>query len=82
MLILVIVLLCKGNNNLVDKINKLELKKIRHVETAEEISYVSRFLYQKSADEAVIEMPTRSGRLVALEPDEVFQICFYTSKGC
>ncbi len=67
--------------HLIETGTKLELKKIRHVETAEEISYVSRFLYQKSADEAVIEMPTRSGRLVALEPDEVFQICFYTSKG-
>lgn len=67
--------------HLIETGTKLELKKIRHVETMEEISYVSRFLYQKSADEAVIEMPMKSGLLVPLEPDELFQICFYTAKG-
>lgn len=60
---------------------KLELKKIRHIETATEISYVSRFLYQSSADEAVIEMPAKAGRLVVLEPGEAYLICFYTNKG-
>lgn len=67
--------------HLIETGTKLELKKIRHVETMEEISYVSRFLYQKSADEAVIEMPVKSGVLVPLEPNELFQVCFYTSKG-
>lgn len=60
---------------------KLELKKIIHTEAAPEISYVSRFLYQKSSDEAVIEMPVKSGVLVALEPGETYQLCFYTNKG-
>ena len=68
-------------SHLIETGTKLELKKIRHVETMEEISYVSRFLYQKSADEAVIEMPTKGGLLVPLTPDEIFQVCFYTSKG-
>jgi len=67
--------------HLIETGTKLELKKIRHVETLEEISYVSRFLYQKSADEAVIEMPLKSGLLVPLEPNDVFQVCFYTAKG-
>lgn len=67
--------------HLIETGTKLELKKIRHVETMEEISYVSRFLYQKSADEAVIEMPVRSGLLVPLTPNEMFQVCFYTAKG-
>ena len=67
--------------HLIETGTKLELKKIRHVEIAEEVSYVSRFLYQKSADEAVIEMPVKSGRMVPLEPNELFQVCFYTSKG-
>lgn len=66
---------------LIETGTKLELKKIRHVETIGEISYVSRFLYQKSADEAVIEMPVKSGVLVPLEPNELFQVCFYTTKG-
>lgn len=68
-------------SHLIETGTKLELKKIRHVETLEEISYVSRFLYQKSSDEAVIEMPVKGGSLVALEPDEIFQVCFYTAKG-
>ena len=68
-------------SHLIETGTKLELKKIRHVETMEEISYVSRFLYQKSADEAVIEMPLKEGLLVPLEPDDIFQVCFYTSKG-
>lgn len=67
--------------HLIETGTKLELKKIRHVETMEEISYVSRFLYQKSADEAVIEMPTKGGLLVPLTPEDMFQVCFYTSKG-
>ena len=67
--------------HLIETGTKLELKKIRHVETPEEVSYVSRFLYQKSADEAVIEMPVKSGVLVPLEPNELFQVCFYTTKG-
>lgn len=67
--------------HLIETGTKLELKKIRHVEAMEEISYVSRFLYQKSADEAVVEMPVKSGRMVALEPGELFQVCFYTTKG-
>jgi len=68
-------------SHLIETGTKLELKKIRHVETMEEISYVSRFLYQKSADEAVIEMPVKEGLLVPLTPDDIFQVCFYTSKG-
>lgn len=68
-------------SHLIETGTKLELKKIRHVETMEEISYVSRFLYQKSADEAVIEMPVKEGLLVPLAPEDVFQVCFYTSKG-
>ncbi|MBQ8847273.1 MAG: flagellar brake protein [Lachnospiraceae bacterium] len=68
-------------SHLIETGTKLELKKIRHVEAMEEISYVSRFLYQKSADEAVIEMPVKSGRMVPLEPGELFQVCFYTAKG-
>ena len=57
-------------SHLIETGTKLELKKIRHVDAMEEISYVSRFLYQKSADEAVIEMPVKGGSLVALEPEE------------
>jgi len=68
-------------SHLIETGAKIELRKIRHVETMEETSYVSRFLYQKSADEAVIEMPMREGLLVPLEPEDMFQICFYTSKG-
>lgn len=67
--------------HLIETGTRLELKKIRHVETMEEISYISRFLYQKSADEAVIEMPVKAGLLVPLAPNEMFQVCFYTSKG-
>lgn len=67
--------------HLIETGTKLELKKIRHVETAEEITYVSRFLYQKSSDEAVIEMPVKGGALVPLAPDELYQVCFYTNKG-
>lgn len=68
-------------NRLMETGTKLELKKIRHIETATEISYVSRFLYQTSVDEAVIEMPTKAGVLVPLEQGEAFQVCFYTNKG-
>ncbi len=68
-------------SHLIETGTKLELKKIRHVDSAEEISYISRFLYQKSADEAVIEMPTKGGVLVPLTPEELFQVCFYTNKG-
>ncbi len=68
-------------SHLIETGTKLELKKIRHVDTMDEVGYVSRFLYQKSADEAVIEMPVKGGSLVALEPEELFQVCFYTSKG-
>lgn len=68
-------------SQLIETGTKLELKKIRHVDAMEEICYISRFLYQKSADEAVIEMPVKGGTLVALEPDELFQVCFYTGKG-
>ena len=67
--------------HLIETGTKLELKKIRHVETMEDVRYVSRFLYQKSADEAVIEMPVKSGRMIPLEPNELFQVCFYTTKG-
>lgn len=68
-------------NHLMETGTKLELKKIRHMEKSGEINYVSRFLYQASMDEAVIEMPVKSGVLVPLEPGEAFQVCFYTSKG-
>lgn len=68
-------------NHLMKTGTKLELKKIRHMEKLGDVSYVSRFLYQMSVDEAVIEMPVKGGVLVALEPGEAFQICFYTSKG-
>lgn len=68
-------------SHLIETGTKLDLKKIRHVESFNEISYVSRFLYQKSSDEAVIEMPVKGGTLVALEPEELFQVCFYTAKG-
>jgi len=67
--------------HLIETGTKLELKKIRHVESMEDVSYVSRFLYQKSADEAVIEMPVKAGRMIPLEPNELFQVCFYTAKG-
>ncbi|MBQ9767899.1 MAG: PilZ domain-containing protein [Lachnospiraceae bacterium] len=60
---------------------KLELRKIRHVETVEETVYVSRYLYEKSADEAVVAMPVKAGSVITLEPGEAFQVCFYTSKG-
>lgn len=66
---------------LIETGTKLELKKIRHTDAAPEVSYVSRFLYQKSPDEAVIEMPAKGDVLVALEPGDSFQACFYTSKG-
>lgn len=68
-------------SHLIETGTKLELIKVRHVDTMQEISYISRFLYQKSEDEAVIEMPVKAGVLVPLEPGEVFQVCFYTSKG-
>lgn len=68
-------------SHLIETGTKLDLKKIRHVDFSEDISYVSRFLYQKSADEAVIEMPVKGGSLVALEPGDLFQVCFYTNKG-
>ncbi|MBR2409991.1 MAG: PilZ domain-containing protein [Lachnospiraceae bacterium] len=68
-------------SHLIETGTKLELIKIRHIETKTDISYISRFLYQKSVDEAVIEMPTKAGVLVPLEPGETFQVCFYTSKG-
>lgn len=68
-------------SNLIETGTKLELKKIRHIDSALEVSYVSRFLYQKSVDEAVIEMPTKAGLIIPLEPDEWYQICFYTKKG-
>ena len=68
-------------SNLMETGTKLELKKIRHIDSALEVSYVSRFLYQKSVDEAVIEMPLKTGQIIPLEPDEWYQICFYTKKG-
>ena len=68
-------------SHLIETGTKLELKKIRHVETVPEVSYVSRFLYQKSVDEAVIEMPVKAGAMVPLEPGETYQVCFFTSKG-
>lgn len=68
-------------SHLIETGTKLELKKIRHVETMPEVNYVSRFLYQKSVDEAVIEMPVKSGVLVPLEPGDTYQVCFFTSKG-
>ncbi len=68
-------------SNLIETGTKLELKKIRHIDSALEVCYVSRFLYQKSVDEAVIEMPTKTGLVIPLEPDEWYQICFYTKKG-
>ena len=68
-------------SHLIETGTKLDLKKIRHVDTLEEISYVSRFLYQKSSDEAVIQMPVKGGSLVALEPEDMYQVCFYTAKG-
>lgn len=68
-------------SRLIETGTKLELKKVRYIESATEISYVSRFLYQTSVDEAVIEMPTKAGVLVPLEPGEAFQLCFYTNKG-
>ncbi|MCH5273151.1 MAG: flagellar brake domain-containing protein [Lachnospiraceae bacterium] len=70
-----------NKSNLIETGNRLELRKIRHIKTAEEITYVSRFLYQESADEAVIEMPAKEGALVALEPGTAFLVCFYTNKG-
>lgn len=68
-------------SRLIETGTKLELKKVRYIETATEISYVSRFLYQTSVDEAVIEMPTKAGVPVPLEPGENFHLCFYTNKG-
>ena len=68
-------------SHLIETGTKLELIKIRHTEARPDTSYISRFLYQKSVDEAVIEMPAKAGVLVPLEPGEAFQVCFYTSKG-
>lgn len=68
-------------NYLMETGTKLELQKIRHVESSQEVVLVSRYLYQKSADEAVIAMPLKAGSVVALEPGENFQVCFYTNKG-
>lgn len=68
-------------SHLLETGTKLELKRIRYAETMEEVSYVSRFIYQKSADEAVIEMPMKAGLLVPLSPGEIYQVCFYTGKG-
>lgn len=66
---------------LIETGNRLELRKIRHAGIEEEMVYVSRFLYQQSQDEAVIEMPAKEGHLIAMEPGEAFQVCFYTHKG-
>lgn len=68
-------------NHLMETGTKLELKKVRHVETAQDTVYVSRYLSTRSSDEALIEMPTRKGVTVALEPGELFLVCFYTAKG-
>lgn len=68
-------------DHLIETGTKLELIKIRHADNLPEVSYISRFLYQTSADEAVIEMPVKAGLLVPLEQGETFQVCFYTSKG-
>ncbi len=68
-------------SHLIETGTKLELMKIRHSELKPNTSLISRFLYQKSVDEAVIEMPARAGVLIPLEPGEAFQVCFYTSKG-
>lgn len=68
-------------SHLIETGTKLELKKVRHVETVPEVNYVSRFLYQKSVDEAVVEMPVKAGVMVPLEPGESYQVCFFTSKG-
>lgn len=70
-----------GKNHLIETGNRLELQKIRRIGASEEAVYVSRFLYQQSEDEAVIEMPVKEGRLVVMEPGEAFQVCFYTNKG-
>lgn len=68
-------------NRVIETGNKLELQKIRHVEFSEEKKYVSRFLYQKNANEAVIEMPSYQGVLVPLEIDDEYTVCFFTNKG-
>ncbi len=60
---------------------KLELRKIRHIETGDETVYVSRYLYERSSDEAVVAMPVKTGSVITLEPGEAFQVCFYTNKG-
>lgn len=66
---------------LIETGNRLELRRIRRTGVEEEVAYVSRFLYQQSEDEAVIEMPAKEGHLAVLEPGEAFQVCFYTHKG-
>ncbi|MDD6036273.1 MAG: flagellar brake protein [Lachnospiraceae bacterium] len=68
-------------SHLLETGTRLELQKIRHIDKTEDISFISRFLYQKSADEAVIEMPVKEGILVPLEPGEAFRVSFYTNKG-
>lgn len=68
-------------NYLMETGTKLELRKIRHIENGDETVYVSRYLYEKSADEAVVAMPVKAGSVIALEPGEHFQVCFYTNKG-
>lgn len=68
-------------SHLVETGTKIELKKFRYADSMEEVTYASRFLYQKSADEAVIEMPMKAGLLVPLSPGELYRVCFYTSKG-
>lgn len=70
-----------GKSHLIETGNRLELQKIRRIGASEETVYVSRFLYQQSEDEAVIEMPVKEGRLMVMEPGEAFQVCFYTNKG-
>lgn len=61
--------------------NKLELQRIRHVRYFDPPVYVSRFLYKRGENEAVIDMPIYQGRLITLSPGESYLVAFYTDKG-
>lgn len=61
--------------------NKLELQRIRHVRYSDPPVYVSRFLYKRGENEAVIDMPIYQGRLITLSPGESYFVTFYTEKG-
>lgn len=68
-------------NSMIKTGDRLSLKRVNRIGRIEDTSYISRFLYQTSEGEVVIEMPIAGGVLVALEPGEAFFLSFYTTKG-